>query len=68
MFLTENELKRGDALRSAIRARRFYTVGSIRNAINKKTRFSFGRKVIIIGIEPHRNRKSKISFRKLRNC
>jgi hypothetical protein len=66
MFLTETELKRGYALRSAIRARTFYSIGDIRKAIDKETRCSFGVKVLITELAPHNEDTTKIIFRKVK--
>jgi hypothetical protein len=66
MFLTETELHRGYALRSAIRAAQFYSVGDIRKAINKVTRCSFGIKVLITDLIPWKFDKEKITFRRVK--
>jgi len=66
MFLTETELTRGYALRSSLRAEAFYSVGDIRKAINNETRCSFGVKVLITAITPHKEDKSKITFRRVK--
>ena len=66
MFLTETELHRGYALRSAIRAEAFYSIGDIRKAINNDTRCAFGVKVLVTAIIPHTEDKAKITFRRVK--
>jgi hypothetical protein len=66
MFLTKKEFQEGEAIISAVRAKRFYRLGDIRKTVDKKTMYSFGMKIIIVGIALTEDQnKVKVTFKKL---
>jgi len=65
MYLTEDELNRGDAIRSIIRVSRHYRIGDVRKTIDKNTGYSFGTKVEVTDLIFHNERKMKVVFRKI---
>ena len=66
MFLTKEEFKSGEAIISAVRARKFYRLGDVRKAVDKETVYSFGMKIVVVGISLIDDQsKAKVTFKKL---
>lgn len=65
MVLTQKEFREGEAILSAIRVKKFYRLGDVRKTVDKKTMYSFGVKILIVGIALIDQTKAKVTFKKL---
>jgi len=65
MVLTKAEFREGEAVLSAVRVKKFYRLGDVRKTVDKETNYSFGMKILIIGISLMEDpNKAKVIFKK----